>query len=60
MFSGIVSDAAFGNFPNQWELLFKKSKLSYVTPLVIRYSFASVANDLGYIEATIAAVIGPS
>lgn len=57
---GIVSDASFGSFPNQWELLFKKSKLSDVTPHVLRHSFASIANNLGYTEVTIAALMGHS
>ena len=60
VFPGIVSDAAFDSFPNHWEELFKKSKLSDVTPHVLRRSFASIANDLGYTEVTIAALMGDS
>ena len=60
VFPGIVSDAAFGSFPNHWEELFKKSKLSDVTPHVLRHSFVSIANDLGYTEVTIAALMGHS
>ena len=60
VFPGIVSDAAFGSFPNHWEELFKKSKLFDVTPHVLRHSFASIANDLGYTEVTIAALMGHS
>ena len=60
VFPSIVSDAAFGSFPNHWEELFKKSKLSDVTPHVLRHSFASIANDLGYTEVTIAALMGHS
>jgi hypothetical protein len=41
-------------------LLFKKSKLSDVTPHVLRHSFVSIANDLGYTEVKIAALMGHS
>ena len=60
VFPGLFGDKAFGSFPNQWEVLFKKSKLSDVTPHVLRHSFASIANDLGYTEVTIAALMGHS
>jgi hypothetical protein len=46
---------AFGGFPNQWDAIFKGSPLHGVTTRVLRHSFASVANDLGYTEITIAA-----
>jgi hypothetical protein len=36
------------------------SPLNGVTAHVLRHSFASVANDLGYTEITIATLIGPS
>jgi hypothetical protein len=48
----------FGSFPNHWEQLFRKSSLSDVTPHVLRHSFASIANDLGFTEVTIAALVG--
>jgi hypothetical protein len=38
--------------------LFEKSPLSDVTPHVLRHSFASIANDLGFTEVTIAALVG--
>ena len=60
VFPSIFGDKAFGSFPNHWEELFKKSKLSDVTPHVLRHSFASIANDLGYTEVTIAALMGHS
>jgi integrase len=34
------------------------SPLSDVTPHVLRHSFASIANDLGFTEVTIAALVG--
>jgi integrase len=58
VFPGYGDDNAFGSFPNHWEQIFKKSPLSDVTPHVLRHSFASIGNDLGFTEATIAALIG--
>jgi integrase len=58
VFPGRGEDNAFGSFPNHWEQLFKDSALSDVTPHVLRHSFASVANDLGFTEVTIAALVG--
>ncbi len=45
-------------FPNHWKHLFEDSPLSDVTPHVLRHSFASIANDLGFTEMTIAALVG--
>jgi site-specific recombinase XerD len=42
------------------EQIFKDSPLSDVTPHVLRHSFASVGNDLGFTEVTIAALVGHS
>ena len=58
VFPGYRADNAFGSFPNHWEQLFRKSSLSDVTPHVLRHSFASIANDLGFTEVTIAALVG--
>ena len=38
----------------------RKLKPSDVTPHVLRHSFASIANDLGYTEVTISALMGHS
>jgi len=51
-------DNAFDSFPNHWKHLFEDSPLSDVTPHVLRHSFASIANDLGFTEVTIAALVG--
>jgi site-specific recombinase XerC len=51
-------DNAFGSFPNHWKQLFEDSPLSNVTPHVLRHSFASIANDLGFTEVTIVALVG--
>lgn len=53
----ILADAA--DEP-QWEKLVKDTPLESVTPHVLRHSFASVANDLGFTESTIAALVGHS
>lgn len=55
-----AEDAAFGGFPNHWKQIFKDSPLADVTPHVLRHSFASIANDLGFTEVTIAALVGHS
>jgi site-specific recombinase XerD len=58
VFPGQGDDNAFGSFPNQWKHIFEDSPLSDVTPHVLRHSFASMANDLGFTEVTIAALVG--
>src|SRR5258708_1144258 len=58
VFPGQGEDNAFGSFPSHWKHLFEDSPLSDVTPHVLRHSFASIANDLGFTEVTIAALVG--
>lgn len=58
VFPGRDEDRAFGSFPNHWKKIFADSPLADVTPHVLRHSFASVANDLGFTEITIAALVG--
>jgi integrase len=57
-FPGQAEDNAFGSFPNPWKHIFEDSPLSDVRPRVLRHSFASIANDLGFTEVTIAALVG--
>jgi hypothetical protein len=57
-FPGQGDDNAFGSFPNHWEKIFADTALADITPHVLRHSFASVGNDLGFTEATIAALMG--
>jgi integrase len=46
-------------FPKLWEKIAKLGKLpADITPNTLRHSFASLASDLGYSEATIAALVG--
>lgn len=58
VFPGQGDDNAFGSFPNHWEKIFKDTALADITPHVLRHSFASIANDLGFTEVTIAALVG--
>jgi integrase len=58
VFPGQGEDNAFGSFPSHRKHIFKDSPLSDVTPHVLRHSFASMANDLGFTEVTIAALVG--
>ena len=51
-------DAASAASPTTGGRFFRKSTLSDVTPHVLRHSFASIANDLGFTEVTIAALVG--
>jgi hypothetical protein len=57
-FPGQGEDNAFGSFPSHWKHIFEVSPLSDITPHVLRHSFASIANDLGFTEVTIAALVG--
>lgn len=58
VFPGQGDDNAFGSFPNHWEKIFEETPLGHITPHVLRHSFASIANDLGFTEVTIAALVG--
>jgi integrase len=60
VFPGWEADTPFGAFPRQWTKLFKDTDLAGITPHVLRHSFASIGNDLGFTEATIAALVGHS
>ena len=60
VFPGFYDNTAFGALPNHWSQIFKGSALSDITPHVLRHSFASIANDLGFTEVTIAALVGHS
>ena len=58
VFPGWEPDTPFGALPGQWKKIFAGTDLSSITPHVLRHSFASLANDLGFTEATIAALVG--
>lgn len=58
VFPGRNGDKPFGSFPRHWEKIFAETELSDLTAHVLRHSFASMANDLGFTEITIAALLG--
>lgn len=58
VFVGLRNSPVFGAFPHQWEQIFRGSTLKGITAHVLRHSFASIANDLGFTEVTIAALVG--
>jgi integrase len=60
VFSGTEDAKPLVGFPKYWKKLVKGTALEDVTPHVLRHSFASIGNDLGFTEATIAALMGHS
>ena len=57
---GTKPDKTFAGLPKAWKRITKRADLPHVTPHVLRHSFASTANDLGFTEATISAMLGHS
>jgi integrase len=60
VFKGTVEGKPLIGFPKLWKKLLKDTALADVTPHVLRHSFSSIANDLGFTEATIGALMGHS
>ncbi|MBB6468007.1 hypothetical protein HNQ96_003890 [Aminobacter lissarensis] len=60
VFPGTVEGKPLVGFPKYWKKVLKGTILEDITPHVLRHSFASVANDLGFTEATVAALLGHS
>jgi integrase len=60
VFPGQGGDNVFGAFPRHWDKILKGTELEGITPHVLRHSFASIGNDLGFTEVTIAALVGHS
>jgi integrase len=59
LFPASKGDGSMTGFPKFWHKIAEFGALpDDVTPHVFRHSFASLANDLGYSEPTIAALIG--
>ena len=48
----------YGGLKGVWRGLLQRAELTGVTLHTLRHSFASVAGDLGYAEATIGALLG--
>ncbi|MBA8910135.1 tyrosine-type recombinase/integrase [Aminobacter sp. P9b] len=60
VFPGTAEGKSLGGFPKYWKKVLKGTTLEGITPHVLRHSFASIANDLGFTEATVAALLGHS
>ena len=60
VFEGKVEGKPLIGFPKLWKKIFKDTDLATITPHVLRHSFSSIANDLGFTEATIGSLIGHS
>jgi integrase len=60
VFKGTIEGKPLVGFPRLWKKLFEDTALADITPHVLRHSFSSVANDLGFTEATIGALMGHS
>jgi integrase len=60
VFEGTVDGKPLIGFPKLWKQLLKDTALADITPHVLRHGFSSIANDLGFTEATIRALIGHS
>jgi integrase len=59
VFPASRGDGRMTGFPKHWARIAKLGALAAdVTPHVLRHSFASLANDLGYSDPTIAALVG--
>jgi integrase len=59
LFSASRGEGSMTGFPKFWKKIAEFCQLPKdITPHVFRHSFASLANDLGYSEPTIAALIG--
>jgi integrase len=60
VFQGTVEGKPLIGFPKLWKKLLKDTALADITPHVLRHGFSSIANDLGFTEATIRALVGHS
>ncbi len=58
VFPGSEAGTIYHAFPKKWKAIFAKTELADITPHVLRHSFASLANDLGFTEATVGAMLG--
>lgn len=58
VFPGTIKGRPLVGFPKHWDKIVAGTALARITPHVLRHSFASIANDLGFTESTIAALLG--
>jgi integrase len=58
VFPGTIEGKPLVGFPKHWLKIFAGTPLAKITPHILRHSFASIANDLGFTESTVAALLG--
>ena len=58
VFVGTLEGKPLVGFPKHWHKIVAGTPLAGITPHVLRHSYASVANDLGFTESTVAALLG--
>lgn len=58
VFLGTIEGKPLVGFPKHWDKIVAGTALARITPHVLRHSFASLANDLGFTESTVAALLG--
>ena len=58
VFEGTIAAKPLVGFPKHWRRILAPTPLCGITPHVLRHSFASIANDLGFTESTVAALLG--
>jgi integrase len=58
VFQGTIGGKPSIGFPKHWNKILRGTPLQGITPHVLRHSFASTANDLGFTESTVAALLG--
>jgi integrase len=58
VFVGTLEGKPLVGFPKHWHKMVEGTPLAGITPHVLRHSYASVANDLGFTESTVAALLG--
>jgi integrase len=58
VFAGTIEGKPLAGFPKHWHKILADTPLAGITPHVLRHSYASMANDLGFTESTVAALLG--
>jgi integrase len=58
VFAGTIEGKPLIGFPKHWHKILADTPLASITPHVLRHSYASIANDLGFTESTVAALLG--
>ena len=58
VYPGSIDGKPLAGVPKFWLKIVAGSPLASITPHVLRHSLASMANDLGFTEATIAGLLG--